>query len=73
MELKIKQLGVQPATPLMLPSHQGLEKSLGDYSGLITYLKEMDEDRYSKLCAVRLVGIASSIHTDFNLGLFWNS
>jgi hypothetical protein len=37
---------------LVLQSHQGLESALGLYSGLILYLKEMDEDRYSKLCAV---------------------
>jgi exocyst complex component 1 len=29
-----------------------LEKYLGRYSGLILYLKEMDEAVYAKLCAV---------------------
>ncbi len=29
-----------------------MEDTLGRYSGLILYLKEMDEDRFSKLCAV---------------------
>jgi hypothetical protein len=29
-----------------------MEKYLGRYSGLILYLKEMDEVSYAKLCAV---------------------
>ena len=32
--------------------HKTLEKYLGRYSGLILYLKEMDEGLYAKLCAV---------------------
>lgn len=32
--------------------HKTLEKYLGRYSGLILYLKEMDEALYAKLCAV---------------------
>lgn len=32
--------------------HKTLEKYLGRYSGLILYLKEMDEAMYAKLCAV---------------------
>jgi len=33
--------------------HKTLEKYLGRYSGLILYLKEMDEAVYAKLCGVR--------------------
>ena len=36
-----------------LRRHDDMESALGRYSGLILYLKEMDEDRYAKLCAVR--------------------
>jgi hypothetical protein len=32
--------------------HKALGKYLGRYSGLILYLKEMDEAVYGKLCAV---------------------
>ena len=32
--------------------HKTLEKYLGRYSGLILYLKEMDEATYAKICAV---------------------
>ncbi|KAG6889916.1 hypothetical protein C0992_003620 [Termitomyces sp. T32_za158] len=39
-----------------LVSHEGMETYLGRYSGLVLYLKEMDETVYAKLCAVfRLV------------------
>lgn len=37
--------------PRLLP-HKDLEVYLGRYSGLMTYLKEMDEKVYGKLCAV---------------------
>ena len=33
--------------------HKTLEKYLGRYSGLILYLKEMDEPVYARLCGVR--------------------
>lgn len=36
-------------------NHQELESYLGRYSGLMLYLKEMDESRYSKVCAVSSV------------------
>lgn len=35
-------------------SHAELEDYLGRYSGLMLYLKEMDEKYYAKLCAVRV-------------------
>lgn len=35
-----------------IADHKTLEKYLGRYSGLILYLKEMDEAIYAKLCAV---------------------
>ncbi len=33
--------------------HEAWEDKLGQYCGLILYIKEMDEERYQKLCAVR--------------------
>ncbi|TFK30812.1 exocyst protein [Coprinopsis marcescibilis] len=36
--------------PLLI-EHQAIEEYLGRYSGLMLYLKEMDEGVYSKLCA----------------------
>jgi exocyst complex component 1 len=35
-----------------IPDHSKMELHLGQYAGLLLYLKEMDEDRYSKICAV---------------------
>lgn len=40
--------------------HQGMESYLGRYSGLLLYLKEMDETVYSKFCAVRHLGVQAS-------------
>lgn len=37
---------------LTIKLHQDMEVYLGRYSGLILYLKEMDESAYAKLCAV---------------------
>ncbi|KAG8819330.1 hypothetical protein FRC18_012129 [Serendipita sp. 400] len=36
--------------PLIIASHGPMEEYLGNYGGLIRYLKEMDETRYGKLC-----------------------
>ena len=36
-----------------MADHKTLERYLGRYSGLILYLKEMDEAIYAKICAVR--------------------
>ncbi|KAG6885399.1 hypothetical protein C0993_002132 [Termitomyces sp. T159_Od127] len=36
-----------------LVSHEGMEAYLGRYSGLVLYLKEMDETVYAKLCAMK--------------------
>jgi len=35
--------------------HKDLENHLDRYSGLILYMKEMDEVTYGKLCAVRVL------------------
>ncbi|KAG6830301.1 hypothetical protein H0H92_001379 [Tricholoma furcatifolium] len=46
--------GLKPATGRTRPSlvpHQEMEAYLGRYSGLMLYLKEMDESVYAKLCA----------------------
>lgn len=37
-----------------------MESYLGRYAGLLLYLKEMDETVYSKLCAVRHIGVQVS-------------
>jgi len=37
---------------LVIASHEPLETYLLRYQGLMRYLKEMDEPRYGKLCAV---------------------
>lgn len=42
-------------------SHRGLEDYLGRYSGLMLYLREMDETIYSKLCATYF-SAASDLH-----------
>lgn len=49
---------------LMIKPHQDMETYLGRYSGLILYLKEMDETAYGKLCAV---SIGSSVHARYSL------
>ena len=38
-----------------IKSHKDLENHLDRYSGLILYMKEMDEVTYGKLCAVRVL------------------
>lgn len=40
--------------------HRDLETYLARYSGLILYLKEMDESTYGKLCGVRQLHILLS-------------
>lgn len=39
---------------LAIVNHQQIETYLGRYCGLMLYLKEMDESKYSKVCAVCL-------------------
>lgn len=39
------------ANPI-IKNHLSMEKNLVKYAGLILYMKELDEDRYQKLCAV---------------------
>jgi len=45
--------GRQGKTP-SLPSHSEMEAFIGRYSGFVLYTREMDENAYSKICAVRL-------------------
>ncbi|KAF8745436.1 Exocyst complex component SEC3 N-terminal PIP2 binding PH, partial [Rhizoctonia solani] len=54
---KAKQTRTQPT----LHPHTPMEKYLGKYSGLILYLREMDESRYSKVCATYF-SAASDLH-----------
>jgi len=51
--------------------HKTLEKYLGRYSGLILYLREMDEATYAKLCAVCTLRFYSFVvaGTDHVMGL----
>lgn len=37
---------------LIILDHKPLEAYLGRYCGLMLYMKEMDEAKYSKICAV---------------------
>lgn len=43
-----------------IKSHKDLENHLDRYSGLILYMKEMDEVTYGKLCAVRVSWYSAS-------------
>jgi exocyst complex component 1 len=43
-----------PGRRPVMAQHQEMESYLGRYTGLIIYLKEMDESIYAKLCAVRI-------------------
>ncbi|GLB35990.1 putative exocyst complex component SEC3 N-terminal PIP2 binding PH [Lyophyllum shimeji] len=45
-----------------LVSHEEMESYLGRYSGLMLYLKEMDEKVYAKLCAAYF-SISSGLHS----------
>ncbi|KAF8078783.1 exocyst complex component, sec3 subunit [Lyophyllum atratum] len=45
-----------------LASHEEMESYLGRYSGLMLYLKEMDEKVYAKLCAAYF-SVASALHS----------
>ena len=47
-------------SPVLRP-HKELEDYLGKYCGLMLYLREMDEDKYSKICAVSLLCKFTSI------------
>jgi hypothetical protein len=38
-----------------IKGHKDLENHLDRYSGLVLYMKEMDEVTYGKLCAVRVL------------------
>ena len=49
--LEDKEKG-QARDKLVIAPHEPLEAYLLRYRGLIRYLKEMDESRYDKLCAV---------------------
>ncbi|KAG8905579.1 hypothetical protein FRB99_008637 [Tulasnella sp. 403] len=48
------------ATPTLVP-HKELEDYLGRYCGLMLYLKEMDEERYAKVCSTYFA-TASELH-----------
>ncbi|KAF8330358.1 exocyst complex component Sec3-domain-containing protein [Cantharellus anzutake] len=44
-----------------LPSHEKMELYIGRYSGLILYMREMDETKYSKVCAT-YYSVSSEMH-----------
>ncbi|KAG9118905.1 hypothetical protein FRC07_006334 [Ceratobasidium sp. 392] len=54
--------------PTILP-HKPMEDYLGKYCGLMLYLREMDEGRYSKVCATYF-STASELHSKEVRGLF---
>ncbi|KAG8712989.1 hypothetical protein FRC11_013627, partial [Ceratobasidium sp. 423] len=62
---KTKQTHTQPA----LHPHTSMEKYLSKYSGLMLYLREMDENRYSKVCATYF-STASDLHNKEIRALF---
>ena len=49
-----------PSGPKVI-SHSDLEKYLGRYSGLMLYLREMDESAYGKICGVILYFLSSTV------------
>jgi hypothetical protein len=51
MALTAAATALKNPTPT-IPEHAQLEDKLGKYCGLVLYMKEMDEERYQKLCAV---------------------
>ncbi|KAN0100480.1 Exocyst complex component Sec3 domain containing protein [Tylopilus felleus] len=53
----------------IISNHQGMESYLGRYSGLLLYLKEMDESVYSKFCAAYF-SATSDLHNTQMKGLF---
>ena len=53
--------------PPEIPKHAQLEDKLGKYCGLVLYMKEMDEERYQKLCAVSLSRSSSQAIVDLAL------
>ncbi|KZO92801.1 hypothetical protein CALVIDRAFT_567098 [Calocera viscosa TUFC12733] len=58
--LNDKDRKVEKSKP-RLYSHQAMEDYLGRYCGLMLYLKEMDEDRYSQVCAAYFT-TANTLH-----------
>lgn len=54
MAISLAAEAVKNATP-EIPKHTQLEDKLGKYCGLVLYMKEMDEERYQKLCAVSIL------------------
>ena len=58
-----------PQGKLTLMNHKSMETYLGRYSGLLLYLKEMDEAVYAKLCAVRLRATCYQNHPDSSIGV----
>ncbi|CCA67704.1 related to Exocyst complex component Sec3 [Serendipita indica DSM 11827] len=53
----------QKQDPLVMASHAPMEDHLMSYSGLIRYMKEMDETRYVKLCGAYF-GAAGQLYKD---------
>ena len=46
---------------LVVLDHGPIEAYLGRYVGLVLYMKEMDESKYSKICAVRILYNPSTV------------
>jgi hypothetical protein len=54
-----------PSGPRIM-SHRDLEAYLGRYSGLMLYLREMDESAYGKICGVIIYFLSSIITISFH-------
>lgn len=47
-----------------LQAHTSMGEYLMMYEGLVLYMKEMDEDRYQRLCSVSLLNLTSCSEAD---------
>jgi hypothetical protein len=54
---------------LVVKDHSEMDQYLGRYSGLILYLKEMDEISYAKLCAVSRTPYKHASHLHAGVGV----
>jgi hypothetical protein len=47
----------------IIKDHLSMETKLEKYAGLILYMRELDEDRYQKLCAVSSQALLGSVRS----------
>jgi hypothetical protein len=46
---------------MLLTPHTSMGQYLMMYEGLVLYVKEMDEDRYQRICTVRLASCSAAV------------